>query len=638
MKLAVLVKDSSFDINKIQEFYLNPINQILLDKNVSVYSYSLSYDKPKKPSTKHIKEYLEVNKDSLSDMDIIYCTDANYFKVLTKETNTNNSFGYLKKSSYFPKAKIILGINYKQLLYTDSVKDKLYLSLDALKSVITGTSLNIGTNILKNICYPKTNNEIFTELKKLLDTEYLTCDIETTGLYPHTNQILTIAFATDKHSGIAFKFDKKILKDFFEAYQGTLIFHNATFDIKNLIYHLYMKHSKDWEGLIYGLEVFNKVHDTQIISYLNLNSCENISLSLKQLAYNYTGDYAVDNIANPSIILIQELLEYNLIDCCATWYVFDKYYPRLAKENQLKVYENLFQKQIKLITHMELSGLPMIPNKITEVEQKLCLIRDTSLNFLNNHNYTINALNIIKQQELHKKNSKLKTKQHTIDIFDDLEFNFNSPSQLAILLFDVMKFEPISFTPTKQPQTDINALESFYQNTSSDEKKEYLHELLNYVGVKNIINTFIPVFKNGIQIRDRKYLFGSFNITGTKSGRLSSSKPNLQQIPSTSIHGKLVKSIFAATTGEIFCGADFHALEDIINTLLTKDPNKIKIYIDNYDGHCLRAYNYFPEKMQDITEKINKPLYQIGDSYFEGSQEVVCGGKTYTIEELLNEK
>lgn len=97
MKLAVLVKDSSFDINKIQEFYLNPINQILLDKNVSVYSYSLSYDKPKKPSTKHIKEYLEVNKDSLSDMDIIYCTDANYFKVLTKEANTNNSFGYLKK-------------------------------------------------------------------------------------------------------------------------------------------------------------------------------------------------------------------------------------------------------------------------------------------------------------------------------------------------------------------------------------------------------------------------------------------------------------------------------------------------------------------------------------------------------------
>ena len=84
------------------------------------------------------------------------------------------------------------------------------------------------------------------------------------------------------------------------------------------------------------------------------------------------------------------------------------------------------------------------------------------------------------------------------------------------------------------------------------------------------------------------------------------SNPNLQNLPSNSKYGKLIKSCVQAGEGWLFVGLDFASLEDRISALTTKDKNKLKVYLENYDGHCLRAYAYFGEEMPDIclaTEK-----------------------------------
>lgn len=78
------------------------------------------------------------------------------------------------------------------------------------------------------------------------------------------------------------------------------------------------------------------------------------------------------------------------------------------------------------------------------------------------------------------------------------------------------------------------------------------------------------------------------------------SDPNLQNIPANSIYGKLIKESFCAPTGWLFCGADFNSLEDYISALTTKDPNKLKVYTDGFDGHCLRAVYYFREEVPGI--------------------------------------
>lgn len=94
------------------------------------------------------------------------------------------------------------------------------------------------------------------------------------------------------------------------------------------------------------------------------------------------------------------------------------------------------------------------------------------------------------------------------------------------------------------------------------------------------------------------YLLGNFNIGGTLSGRLSSSDPNLQNLPATGTkYAKLIKDCFEAPPGWLFIGLDFDSLEDKISALTTKDPNKLAVYTDGFDGHALRAAYYFKDNL-----------------------------------------
>lgn len=64
--------------------------------------------------------------------------------------------------------------------------------------------------------------------------------------------------------------------------------------------------------------------------------------------------------------------------------------------------------------------------------------------------------------------------------------------------------------------------------------------------------------------------------------------------------GKLIKSCIQAPKGWLFSGLDFASLEDRISALTTKDPEKLKVYTDGFDGHCLRAYAYFGDQMSKV--------------------------------------
>lgn len=148
-------------------------------------------------------------------------------------------------------------------------------------------------------------------------------------------------------------------------------------------------------------------------------------------------------------------------------------------------------------------------------------------------------------------------------------------------------------------------------------KAKVLKALIEIADVSIILANFIEAFhKYGIMKDDgRRYLHGNFKLGGTVSGRLSSSKPNLQNIPSSGTqYAKLVKSIFEAPEGWILAGADFSSLEDRISALTTKDPNKLKVYTDGYDGHCLRAFSYFGDQMPDIKDTVSS-INSIEDKY-----------------------
>lgn len=126
--------------------------------------------------------------------------------------------------------------------------------------------------------------------------------------------------------------------------------------------------------------------------------------------------------------------------------------------------------------------------------------------------------------------------------------------------------------------------------------------------ITKINNTFLPAFEEkSIKDGETHWLHGSFRLGGTKSSRLSSANPNLQNLPSTGTkYAKPIKGCFKAPRGFLFVGADYNSLEDMISALTTRDPNKLRVYEDGFDGHSLRAYAYFQKQMPDIAEQLSK--------------------------------
>ena len=120
-----------------------------------------------------------------------------------------------------------------------------------------------------------------------------------------------------------------------------------------------------------------------------------------------------------------------------------------------------------------------------------------------------------------------------------------------------------------------------------------------------IQSTFIKAFKKArLSPKGHHRIHGSINIQGTKSGRPSSSEPNMLNMPSKGIFGEMVKRCFKLPKDLIMLAIDYSGLEDRIITILTNDPNRVIIYADNYDSHSFRAYYYFPERLPNIERTV----------------------------------
>lgn len=590
----------------------------------SFIGFSLEYDNPKKVTAKGAKAYLEQLLPVLKDLRVkyLYCTDGNYFKILTKAKKAEPNYGYVLPCTIpgYEDLHVVLSGNYRGLFVNDSLIDKINLANDTLVQHYRGSYQEIGTNIIQYEEYiPCNPAKVKEALEKLHQYDSLTCDTETFSLRHTQAGLGTIGFAWSENEGICIDvehFSKtegigisryrrevlNLLREFFESYKGNLKYHNASYDIKILIYLLWMEDMLDTGGLLKGLDILTRdFDDTRIIAYLALNSCGSQSgyLSLKQLAHEFAGNYAQDDINDITLIKNQDLMRYNLVDCLSTWFVYNKYHPIMVQDQQAEVYE-FFKKILKNIIQMELTGMPLNMQRVLEVQAELQGIVSHYRKVLDNSRimkaFTLEA----RKAEMAKRQAKLKKKILTLDDID-YEFNTNSNLQLIDLIHNHLGFEVYSTTDSGQPAVGGDELKGHMKRTNDKEVADILEAIIKIQEGDKILGTFVNKFVDADQGPDGwHYLFGSFNLGGTKSGRLSSSKPNLQNLPSGSTYGKLVKSCFQAPPGWIFVGLDYASLEDRINTLLTKDPNKVKVYTEGFDGHSFRAVSYWPEEFPNI--------------------------------------
>lgn len=634
--VAVLTKSSAFNKHELRINYIEPLVKRGVAEHEMI-AFTVKYNPDGKAPAHVIKEYLSNLLPALDSLGVkfLYVADSNYFKTLAGQGKAEPHYGYVLpcKIKGYEHMSVVLGLNHQALIYNPALQTKLDLSLHALASGVAGNYQAIGSNIIHSAQYPETWQEIRAALQSLHQYPSLTCDIEGFSLRFDEAGVATIAFAWDKHNGIAFAVDYQeecvdakalgwhgkngpdvplriMLKEFFESYQGELTFHNSPYDIKALIYALWMDDLLDTIGLLTGLDVLTKrMHDTKIIAYLAVNSTAGNVLGLKPLAHEFAGNWAKEDIKDIRKIPLKELLQYNLVDALSTHYVRDKYWPVMVQDNQLDLYQGLMLSSLKLIIQIELSGMPMNDDRIVEVKGELFAEQQAHLNAIKNSG-VIKTLQLLLQDSAWNKDyedrkNKAKNPGKILpknkSAFAELEFNPNSNPQLQRLLYELMGLPVIDLTDNKQPATGAETIEKLINHTEEPAYKELLGALIGYGKVTKILSTFIPAFERGIMKNDgMRYLHGSFNLGGTVSGRLSSSDPNMQNLPAGSDFGKVIKTCFQSPHGWLFAGADFNSLEDYISALTTKDPNKLAVYERGFDGHCLRAAYYFRDQCPEI--------------------------------------
>lgn len=560
------------------------------------------------------KEWLADVKDDLDKADLILCSDSAYFKTLCKTTKVEASIGQVLQSE-FTSAPIMYIPSVASYNYNpDRTKEQVNLILSKALDWFNGSYIVTGSNIIHSEYYPKTIEEIANYLDSLLSKEELAIDIETFSLKLGETGLGTIGFATDQHNGGAFAVDlgseptkvRELLKQFFISYKGKKIFHKTNFDVMVLIFELFMGQDlTNHIGMMEGLNTMcHNMDDTLLITYLATNTCAGNILGLKQLAAPFAGDWAVD-VKDITMVDLDDLLKYNLVDCLSTMYVRDTYYPRMVQDEQEELYKGLFLDTLRTNIRMQIIGLPINLQKVDKFSRELEAERDDLLSKLNSTQVIKEAEDVLAEIRMHKRNAKLKKKVTTIDE-NKQPFLFTSNQDLATLLYDVMKLPIIEFTDSKQPSTSKKTIAKLMNHTENTEYLNVLQWLQDLADVEKILSAFIPAFKGAVVDKHHNtYLQGYFNLCGTVSGRLSSNSPNLQNLPSTgSRFAKPTKKVFESTDEWLFVGIDFFSLEDRISAVYTKDPNKLAVYTKHYDGHCLRAWSYYGSKMPNIAKQL----------------------------------
>ena len=175
------------------------------------------------------------------------------------------------------------------------------------------------------------------------------------------------------------------------------------------------------------------------------------------------------------------------------------------------------------------------------------------------------------------------------------EFNISSPKQVGEVLFERLALDPKA-KKTKKGQyvTNEEVLEALQR------KHPIVGKILDYRGVKKLLSTYIDALPQLINPQTG-HIHTSFNQTVTATGRLSSSNPNLQNIPVRDAQGKEVRKAFIPYPGQLFFSADYSQIELRIMAHLSQDANLIEAFVQGNDIHAATAAKIFKKPLEEVT-------------------------------------
>ena len=180
------------------------------------------------------------------------------------------------------------------------------------------------------------------------------------------------------------------------------------------------------------------------------------------------------------------------------------------------------------------------------------------------------------------------------------QFNISSPKQVGELLFERLKLaDKPKKTRTGQYVTSEEVLESLRS------KHEVIEKILDYRGLKKLLSTYVDALPQLINPRTGR-IHTSFNQAVTATGRLSSSNPNLQNIPVRDDDGKEIRKAFIPDEGCEFFSADYSQIELRIMAHLSQDPNMVEAFVEGHDIHAATAAKIYKIGIDEVTPDMRR--------------------------------
>lgn len=342
----------------------------------------------------------------------------------------------------------------------------------------------------------------------------------------------------------------------------------AVFDLKRCLPYLLHHNENPWEAEDTSIshELVGKCFDTSIAAYLLnplKNDYENEDIANEHLALiipNRTQAFGKQSLREAASAEPMKYLEYACYDAYVSYKSYAVLREKLEQSNMLTLFETIEMPLVLCLHDMEADGIMVRPEELKQYGREL-------------------GAHIEKlEQTIHEQAGE--------------DFNINSPKQLGEILF-----EKLQIPGGKKTKTGYSTAADVLEKLAPD--YPFVADILEYRGLAKLKSTYADGLANYIDETNR--IHSHFNQTITATGRISSTEPNLQNIPIRLEQGRLIRKVFVPKEGCVFIDADYSQIELRILAHMSGDRKLIAAYGQDEDIHRITASEVFHVPMDEVT-------------------------------------
>ena len=433
----------------------------------------------------------------------------------------------------------------------------------------TGEIKNGPSQSLKNVTHNYQLIDKEEDIQKLCDLfitkQIISFDTETTSTEAINAELVGLSFAFKEREAfyVPVPADRNeaqkivnIFKPLYENEDILKIGQNMKYDIEVL--------------RNYGIEVRGEMFDTMIAHYLIQPELRHNMDYMAEIYLDYQTIHIEELIGpkgrgqkNMRDLTPEQIYEYAAEDADITLQLKNKLEPELKRFGAEDLFYNIEMPLMPVLAEMEMNGVRIDTDSLKETSGVLT--------------------------------SRMKEIESRIYELAGTEFNIASPKQVGEVLFDRLKIvEKAKKTKTGQYVTNEEVLQSLKH------KHEIVADILEHRGLKKLLGTYVDALPKLINPRTG-HIHTSFNQTVTATGRLSSSDPNLQNIPVRGEDGKEIRKAFIPEPGCEFFSADYSQIELRVMAHLSGDENMIEAFREGHDIHAATAAKIYKEDINAVS-------------------------------------